>query len=335
MKNKGHKHAFRRLGELQTGLFLLIAVRVFYSVIIFLLVSLLVIPQPNFMAGTIERMMNARMPEGMALSGLAFSKIELSISSIAMRDVSFSLKQAKSRYVIFVENILLSDVRCLVSSVECPVLIEKMDVESDAWKVYGAGGNAMVAFTSEKMFARGDILIDRVGYKEYGITDVYVNFDMTDKGVVFNRARARAYEGRLKASGSYRFLPDEKIEAALDFQGIDTQHIDTVNHQWKGVVTGTGSYTGTVKKIGQLSLDFRSASSDMEKTLLKYLMGDVGNNLAFLPFSKILEGTDFIHLENFQGKVHNLGQDSVSVRLNIDSRQLNLKLNPEITINLR
>lgn len=335
MKNKGHEHVSKRSGELQTNLFLLIAVRVLYGSIIFLFVFLLVIPRPNFMASTIEQVINARMPEGTTLSGLTFSKIELSISSASIRNVSFTLKQSQNRYTVTIENILLSDVWHLVSSAACPVLIEEMDVASEALKIHGADGNAMVAFMSEKISARGDIFIDRVGYKEYGITDVYVNFDVTDKSVVFNRVRAQAYEGQLKARGSYRFFPDEKIEAALDFQGVDTQHMDTVNHQWKGVVNGTGSYIGTSKEIGQLTLDFRSASSDMEKTLLKYLMGDMGNNLAFLPFSTILENADFIHLENFQGKVHNLGQDSVVVSLTIDSRQLNLKLNPSITINLR
>jgi len=64
-------------------------------------------------------------------------------------------------------------------------------------------------------------------------------------------------------------------------------------------------------------------------------MGDVGGNLAFLPFSKALESIDFIHLDNFHGTVHNLDEESVSVKLNLDSRQLNLRLNPDITIRLR
>jgi hypothetical protein len=73
----------------------------------------------------------------------------------------------------------------------------------------------------------------------------------------------------------------------------------------------------------------------MEKTLLKYLMGNINDSLAFLPFSKALESADFIHLDNFQGTIHNAGKDSVDIKLNVNSKQLNLDLNPTITINLR
>jgi hypothetical protein len=158
---------------------------------------------------------------------------------------------------------------------------------------------------------------------------------MTDNVVVFERASAQAYQGLVKAEGRYQFLPDEKLEIALDFKGIDTHNIDGLNSQWKGVAEGKASYTGTLSSIGSLTLEFRSSSSEMERKLLRYLMGDINNNFAFLPFSKILESADFIHLDNFQGTVHNLDQDSVSVQLNLESRQLNLKMNPDITINLR
>ena len=64
-------------------------------------------------------------------------------------------------------------------------------------------------------------------------------------------------------------------------------------------------------------------------------MGDINNNLSFLPFAEILEKVDFIHLDNFKGTVHNMGKDSAQIELNISSRELNLNMNPTVTINLR
>ncbi|HSA31589.1 MAG TPA: hypothetical protein P5160_07300, partial [Candidatus Omnitrophota bacterium] len=208
-------------------------------------------------------------------------------------------------------------------------------MESEGLKISGLEGDIALSLCSKEKLAAGSIAADGVRYKDYEISDLFSDVRMTAEAVFFDRLLARAYHGRIKAEGSYHFFPKERIEVRLDFGAVDTGMIKAVSGKWRGVAEGRAQYAGTVQRIENLQVELQSPSSEMERTLFKYLMGDVGGNLAFLPFSKALESIDFIHLDNFHGTVHNLDEESVSVKLNLDSRQLNLKLNPDITIRLR
>lgn len=309
--------------------------RMLYCFIIVLLLFLLAVPHLNLLAKNIEQLVNSRLPQGVQVSGFSFSQLEISIASIAVRRVHFELKKTESSYAVSADGVFLSDVRCLVTPEDCHVFAEGFNLENQDLKVNGAAGDFVILTGSGERALRGSVAVDSIGYKEYMIEKMYSDVRIMEGSIIFDRMSAHAYQGLIKAEGSYQFFPEEKIEVALDFKDIDTHTIDAVNHKWKGVVEGSACYTGTFKRVDNLTLEFRSSSSEMERTLLKYLMGDVGNSLAFLPFAKILESADFIHLDKFQGTVHNLEQDSVSVKLNLESKQLNLNLNPDITINLR
>ncbi len=309
--------------------------RILYSLIILFLFFLLVVSRPNFMFDNIEQLLNARLPPGMSVSGSSLSKIELSLRSVAIRDIQFTFKKAETVYKVSAEAFFLPDMSCVVSATECPLFIKNANIESADVMIKGVEGDFMVSLKPGEWLAQGSAVIESSTYKEYTVDHIYSDVSITGQAVAFERASAHAYRGWLTAKGTYQFLPKEKIDVAVDFQGIDTHLMDGVNLKLKGVLAGKAVYTGTLKRIDSFTAEFRSPSSEIEKTLFKYLMGDINNSLAFLPFSKILDGMDFIHLENFQGTVHNLDQDSVSIQMNVRSKEPNLNLNPDITINLR
>lgn len=309
--------------------------RVFYCFIIFLLALLAVLSLPDFMAKKIEQLVNVKLPQGTRINGLSFSRIGLSLRAFSLDQVHLTFERAQKQYTVFADGVFLFDATCLATYKECRLTFEKLSVKSTDLKIVEAWGDLMISMRAKQPRAKGSVAVDSFSYKEYEIADLYSDLEITGKGIIFERASAKAYQGRITAEGQYEFSLDERIKVALDFKGIDTHTIHGVNNQWKGVVEGKVLYAGTWKRIESLTAEFRSPFSEMERTVLKFLIGDVGNALAFLPFAKILEGTDFIHLDKFQGKVHNLDDDSVVVQLNLESRQLNLNLNPDITIHLR
>jgi hypothetical protein len=287
------------------------------------------------MSKDIEHMLKARLPQNIDVNGLSFLKIEPSTRSLAVYNVHFALTQAENVYKVSADRVLFVNTFCLVAQKECHLLIENLNVENKDLKVIGVEGRFIISPGSNEALAGGLVTIDQIRYNEYLIEHVYSNITIDNKNVIFGRILARAYQGRLQGEGAYQLLPKEQITMTLDFKDIDTNRIQSVNSQLRGALTGQVSYSGTITSIDSLTVNFRSPSSEMEKTLLKYLMGNINDSLAFLPFSKALESADFIHLDNFQGTIHNAGKDSVDIQLNVNSKQLNLDLNPTITINLR
>ncbi len=308
--------------------------RTFYISMISLMVFLLTVSRPDFMSGQIERVLKAKLPQGMSLSGLSY-RVSPSFKGAVIRQARFTLKKEKAVYEVYAETVIVPDVVRLLFGTSGNVFIQGVDLESENLKMTGFEGDIVLSLGSKEDLAAGSVVADGVRYKDYELSHLFSDVRMTAEAVFFDRLLARAYHGRITAEGSYHFFPKERIEVRLDFRDVDTSMIKTVGSKWKGVAQGRAQYAGTVQRIENLQIELQSPSSEMERTLFKYLMGDVGGNLAFLPFSKALESIDFIHLDNFHGTVHNLDEESVSVKLNLDSRQLNLRLNPDITIRLR
>ncbi|MBF0483933.1 MAG: hypothetical protein HQL25_04435 [Candidatus Omnitrophica bacterium] len=107
------------------------------------------------------------------------------------------------------------------------------------------------------------------------------------------------------------------------------------NNKYKGTMQGSIKIQTPPHTFPKLKAVLVSSKGDMDSDVIRYLMGDINNNLSFLPFQKQLNDKKFIRLEKFHVTVHNKSSENLEAEINLDSSELNLKLNPTITINLR
>ncbi|MBF0478891.1 MAG: hypothetical protein HQL26_05370 [Candidatus Omnitrophica bacterium] len=119
----------------------------------------------------------------------------------------------------------------------------------------------------------------------------------------------------------------------LTFKGL--VYAKVLNDNYKGIVAGPLAFKGTAKSISKFNAHLTSTQGDIASSLIRYLMGDVNNNLSFLPFENQLNKKKFIRLENLNLTIHNRTQDKFEIQMSLNSNELNLKLNPTLTINLR
>lgn len=316
--------------------FILVAFfRIICLLIVLVLAAYFFISQPKYSTNFIQKIINNNLPSDLWMKNLAIKDVSLSIDSIIVRNIGFDLYQAKQKFNIKIEEVSVFNLFLKKYDLTRLVHINGLSMDSDRQRIQQFYGTFWIKNMSKPIEIKGLISIDTVNIDNYQISRIrtYITGD-TDK-INFSDFTASAYDGKIFANGFYQINPQEKIEAKVYLDKIDTNKISMVNQKLKGLLSGEINYKGTLTTVESLSATFDSQSSEIEKTLLKYLMGDVNNNLSFLPFAKLMEKYDFIHLDNLKGKVDNITKDTLEVQLNIDSKQLNLKLNPTVTVNLQ
>lgn len=285
----------------------------------------------------VPRLLNKQIPDFIVSDFKIEEQMFRWPGKLSFEGVSFSLTDGRNFYAVSVPKIVIEGEPLFWHPRKnIAVKVERMKIENPELKVKGVTLAVDAYFDFFQLEAlKGNAFIESLGFKEYELSQIYIPVIAYKGQFKSEPLRANFFDSKILGKIILDYANDMSYIMEMNVEDLDLRQLEgsypILPENVKGRFTGDLLAKGHQGKMDSLRVDFTAPDGgEMKAALLNQLIQYIPAEARTKEFDLAVKSNGDIFFERMAGQLFSLTKERMTMKIDLESRRLNLK--PRITI---